>query len=125
MLYEKLDVMKKALDGFIPLVKNMEGEIGVLEGKTDNLRLKRENLEKEIVEKIKISDEVIALDNKRAKEHLVQTEKYLKEAYEIYLMLYKQKATMSRVAPEQAQKIAESIEKKQKDLKEYKEAAVI
>ena len=113
-LRETSRILMKALENWQPFLKGIEETISMLEGDVENLTLKKKNLETQINEQIKASDAVIRMDKDKVAKHLVEAEFYLKNATEIYLELYKMKAT-KLVAPES---YAEKLIGKSDDLKD-------
>ena len=114
--------LKKSLDEFLPLVKNLDDQIAVQEGKLDNLIQKRIALEKEIEEKIRKSDEVLAMDKVRADKHLADSEKVLAEIHSLFLAVYKAKVMNNQFNKEQADKFSAKVEESKKKVAELKAA---
>ena len=87
----------KALEGFYPFVKNAEEQISILEGDVANLTQRKTSLDGELAEKIKMADQLIALQNKKSKEKLEAAEMLLENAQTLYFELYK--ANVTKIVP--------------------------
>lgn len=113
--------LKKAVDEFLPIVKSLDDQIAVQEGKLDNLIHKRVALEKEIEEKILKSDEVLALDKAKAEKHLKDSEQVLSEIHSLFLTVYKAKVTNTQLNKEQADKFSAKVKESEKKVANLKE----
>lgn len=109
-----------ALDEFTPAIKNLEDQVQVLEGRVDNLNIRKQALDGEIKDKIVKSDQVLAMDKFQAKSNLENAERLLKEANEIYLQLYKAKATQNIPSKEEGAKILEKLQSKHAEVAKEK-----
>ena len=110
--------LMKALDAFYPFVKNAEEQISILEGDVSNLTERKKNLDAEILEKIKRSDLLLVLDQKKTKEKLEAAEALFQNAQEIYYELYKAKITKILPPAEYGEKLNAKAEEMGKKVKE-------
>lgn len=111
-LRDQTHQLMKALEAFYPFVKNAEEQISILEGDVANLSVRKKSLDSEISEKIKKSDMLLALDQKKTKEKLEQADLLLESAQSIYFELYKAQAT--KIVPPVS--YADSLISKAKDV---------
>ena len=110
--------LMKALDAFSPFAKNAEEQISMLEGDVMNLTERKKNLDAEILEKIKRSDQLLLLDQKKTKEKLEAAEALFQSAQENYYELYKAKITKILPPVEYGEKLNAKAEELGKKVKE-------
>ena len=112
--------LKKALEEFLPHLKGLDDQIAVQEGKLDNLMQKRVALDRDIEEKIRKSDEVLAQDKAKSDKRLADAEKVLAECHSLFLTVYKANVMRTQLTKEQADKFTSKAKEADKKLAELK-----